>query len=117
MSEYGVQSFPSYNSLINVYSFPEDADFFSELNLHRQHHENGNEIMIEQIKHNLPLPTNLTDKVDYFKALIYLTQINQAMTYKTATELFRRNRNNCMGSMYWQLNDLWQVCYQTISFF
>jgi beta-mannosidase len=117
MSEFGVQSLPSFATLSNAYDMNEDADMFGALNEHRQHHGNGNREIIEEIKMNLLVP-NSTDPQKQFRSIIYLSQVNQAMTYKTATELFRRNRNridkttgigNCMGSMYWQLNDLWQA--------
>ena len=108
--EYGVQSLPSYSTLAQVYSMPDDADLFGQLHMHRQHHEHGNEQILNEIQNNLMLP-NLTEPVKNLKALIYLSQLNQAMTYKTATEMFRRSRgaNHCMGAMYWQLNDLWQA--------
>ena len=117
MSEYGVQSLPSYSTLAEVYKFPEDAGMFSDLNNHRQHHGNGNQEIIDEIQNNLQLP-QLADPVENFKSFIYLSQINQAMTLKTGTEVFRRLRNifdsetgfgKCMGTMYWQFNDLWQA--------
>ena len=117
MSEYGVQSLPSYSTLAEVYKFPEDANMFSDLNNHRQHHGNGNQEIIDEIQNNLKLP-QLTDPVENFMSYIYLSQLNQAMTLKTGTEVFRRLRNildtktgfgKCMGTMYWQFNDLWQA--------
>ena len=117
MSEFGVQSLPSHSTLAEVYKFPEDAGMFSDLNVHRQHHENGNQEIVDEIQNNLHLP-NLSDPVENFKSYIYLSQINQAMTLKTGTEVFRRLRStfdnetgfgNCMGTMYWQFNDLWQA--------
>ena len=119
MSEFGVQSLPSYSTLSQAYNFPDDADIFGDMSNHRQHHGNGNQQIINEIKKNLDLPVNSTnDPVKYFKSIIYLSQINQAMTLKTATELFRRSKNqidvnnsqgNCMGTMYWQFNDVWQA--------
>jgi len=117
MSEYGVQSLPSYSTLNEVYKFPDDAGMFSDLNNHRQHHGNGNQEIVDEIENNLQLP-QLADPVQNFKAYIYLSQINQAMTLKTGTEVFRRLRDvldtetgfgKCMGTMYWQFNDLWQA--------
>jgi len=91
---------------------PEDAKIWGDLNQHRQHHEGGNQQIINQIENNLILP-NSSDFVKNFQSIIYLSQLNQAMTYKTASELFRRNMHNtdknCMGTMYWQLNDVWQA--------
>lgn len=111
MSEFGVQSLPSYATLSEVYSFPDDAGLFSDLNQHRQHHSNGNHEIFNQIQFNLK-------PVDDFEAIIYMSQIYQAMTLKTGTELYRRSKNvidpqtsqgYCMGTMYWQLNDVWQA--------
>jgi beta-mannosidase len=44
-------------------------------------------------------------------------QINQAVGIKTEAEIFRRMQNHLtskgegftMGSLYWQLNDIWQA--------
>lgn len=92
MSEYGVQSLPSYSTLSKVYSMPDDAQYFGKLNMHRQHHENGNQQILDAIEKNLKIP-NCTDPIKNLKNIIYLSQINQAMTLKTATELFRRKKN------------------------
>ena len=117
MSEFGVQSLPSFSTLAEVYSMPGDADFFGELNMHRQHHANGNQQILDEISKNLKVP-NVTDSVQNFKNMIYLSQVSQAMTLKTASELFRRSKSfldsktgtgKCMGTMYWQFNDIWQA--------
>lgn len=91
MSEFGVQSLPSFSTLAAVYEMPGDADYFGELNMHRQHHENGNQQILDEIKMNLKIPNKTEDSVQFLKYMIYLSQINQAMTLKTATELFRRS--------------------------
>lgn len=58
----------------------------------------------------------LKNEANNFKALIYLSQVNQAMTLKTGIELYRRNyaaydastgQGYCMGVLHKQLNDLW----------
>lgn len=46
----------------------------------------------------------------YLEALIYFSQISQAMTIKAATEVYRIEQDglmNTMGALYWQLNDVW----------
>lgn len=46
----------------------------------------------------------------YLAALIYFSQISQAMTIKTETEVYRIEQDglmNTMGALYWQLNDVW----------
>ena len=55
-----------------------------------------------------------------FTQMIYLTQINQAMTLKSVSDHCRfyspedmidpkSSKGNTMGLMYWQLNDIWQA--------
>lgn len=115
MSEFSVQSFPSFSTLSRSYTdYYVDMKFDSELNQYRNHRVNGNPDILLEIQNNLPLPV-IKDEMEYFRSIIYLSQLNQAMTLKTGIELYRRNRNtldengigNCMGVLYWQLNDVW----------
>ena len=50
VSEYGFMSFPSYSTLKPVYS-DEDMDWDGKLNDHRQHHGNGNNEIVLEIKY------------------------------------------------------------------
>lgn len=110
-SEYGFQSYPSLHSLLPIITDISDLDNQSPLMLHRQHHPNGNSQLENQVKmiYNLPYTRN---KTQYFIDFIYLTQIMQAECMKAQTEHYRRLRNepgNNMGTLYWQLNDIWQA--------
>ncbi|CAF4056239.1 unnamed protein product [Rotaria sordida] len=119
MSETGVESMPSIETWQQVSNSTKDWNFRSALVQNREHHGNGQEEMMLQIERNLPLPvTNNT--LTKFTQLIYLTQINQAMTLKTVSDHCRLNspvdminpntsQGNTMGLMYWQLNDIWQA--------
>jgi beta-mannosidase len=116
-SEFGFQSFPSYSLLESVYTSQADLTFPSQMNEHRQHHGDGNQQLVDQIQMHFNL-FNFTNQSMFFDSVIYQTQINQAMSLKTAIEVFRRNRDfvnmtngvgMCMGVMYWQLNDIWQA--------
>ena len=111
MSEFGFQSLPSLSTLLTAYDSSNDLSLFSPLNNHRQHNESGNEELLYEILSHFSLP-----KLDDFDAIIYLSQLNQAMSLKTGIEVCRRNRDYinpkdgnglCMGVMYWQLNDVW----------
>ena len=115
-SEFGIQSFPSYSTLEKVYE-PNDMDFYGELNEHRQHSTNGNALLEYEIMYHTRTAL-IKNKAENFKNFIYLSQLNQAMTYKVYIELLRRNRDTfdektgigfCMGAMYWQFNDIWQA--------
>ena len=47
-----------------------------------------------------------------FRRWIYLSQLQQAITYETAIGLWRRLKGTAahtMGVLYWQLNDVWLV--------
>jgi beta-mannosidase len=45
-----------------------------------------------------------------FESFVYLSQVQQAMAIRTAVEHWRSLRPRCMGTLYWQLNDVWPVC-------
>ena len=114
VTEYGYQSLPSYSNLLK-YFLEKDMFYNSSLNQHRQHHKNGNEEMVMEARFNLDFKESFISETDKFRSAIYLTQLNQAMGLKTATEFFVKNRDlvdangqgKCMGAMYWQLNDVW----------
>ncbi|KAJ9591465.1 hypothetical protein L9F63_002071 [Diploptera punctata] len=114
-SEYGYQSMPSFLSLTEV-SIPSDLRLYSEFTRNRQHHPYGYPEIIAEIDYNLQYSHNLNDTEQY-PIFIYFSQINQAMSYKTETEFYRRSRNLLtsdgqgltMGALYWQLNDIWQA--------
>ncbi|KAL1122811.1 hypothetical protein AAG570_003137 [Ranatra chinensis] len=108
-SEYGIQSLPSLATLSQA-AVPSDLVIGSKFLNHRQHLAGGYEIMTLLIYKNLPQFNSL-------ETFIYFSQINQAMTVKTETETYRRERSKLydtgegltMGALYWQLNDIWQA--------
>ncbi|KAI8046391.1 beta-mannosidase [Drosophila gunungcola] len=105
VSEYGFQSFPG------AYAWQRsknDSDDLLALIRHRQHHPLGNMPVIALVERHLPLP--LPEEENYANALIYFSQIAQAMATKVETELYRSLRDTphkTMGALYWQLNDVW----------
>lgn len=85
-----------------------EGDNLSDLISHRQHHPLAMIPITTLIHRHLPLP--LPDSENYNEALIYFSQISQAMATKVETELYRSLRDtnhNTMGALYWQLNDVW----------
>ncbi|CAF3769776.1 unnamed protein product, partial [Rotaria sp. Silwood1] len=87
--------------------------------LHREHSENQLTEMMKHIDSNLPLPVT-NDSLRNFAQLIYLSQIHQAMTLKSISDLCRlhssvdminpkTSQGHTMGLMYWQINDIWQA--------
>ncbi|XP_008311995.1 beta-mannosidase [Cynoglossus semilaevis] len=113
-SEYGFQSWPSFSTLQPV-SVADDWSYNSDFVSHRQHHQDGNQQMLEQAALHFHLP-NSTDPLKRFTDTIYITQVMQAQCIKTQTEFYRRSqteiiegKGQTMGALYWQLNDIWQA--------
>ncbi|XP_038135409.1 beta-mannosidase [Cyprinodon tularosa] len=113
-SEYGFQSWPSFSTLQPV-SVQEDWSYSSDFTSHRQHHEDGNQQMLQQAALHFILP-NSTDPLKRFTDSLYITQVMQAECVKAQTEFYRRSRSemiegkgHTMGALYWQLNDIWQA--------
>ncbi len=107
MSEYGVQSFPSYYTL-KKYLAPEDQNLFSPVMMTRQKSEmpwispdmEGNKMLVRYLDEDYKKPKD-------FESLVYLSQLFQADAIKIASEAHRSNKPRCMGSMYWQFADAW----------
>lgn len=113
-SEYGFQSWPSFSTLQPV-SAEEDWSYSSDFSSHRQHHEDGNQQMLQQAALHYHLP-NSTDPLKKYSDTLYITQVMQAQCVKTQTEFYRRSRSeiiegegHTMGALYWQLNEIWQA--------
>ncbi|XP_036372734.1 beta-mannosidase [Megalops cyprinoides] len=112
-SEYGFQSWPSFSTLQQV-SVAEDWSYQSNFTSHRQHHNTGNQQILEQAKLHFHLPDS-PDPLQAYRDTLYLSQVMQAQCVKMQTEFYRRSRSeiingqgNTMGALYWQLNDIWQ---------
>merc|ERR1711988_1129467 len=79
----------------------------------RNHHPDGQMQITQPISMHFHLPA---DGPNSWQQFLWLSQLNQAVGYKTETEHFRRIRTLCskdtpgcnMGRMYWQTNDIWQ---------
>ncbi|XP_046906886.1 beta-mannosidase [Hypomesus transpacificus] len=113
-SEYGFQSWPSFSTLQEA-SVAEDWSYHSRFSSHRQHHDGGNQQMLQQAALHFHLP-NSSDPPRNYRHTLYLTQVTQAQCVKTQTEFYRRSRSeivegkgHTMGALYWQLNDIWQA--------
>ncbi|XP_059478793.1 beta-mannosidase [Neocloeon triangulifer] len=119
-SEFGFQSYPSMWALRqDVAAGDLDLGLNSEIINQRQHHPGGNAELKLQIEHRLlPGGQYNWDNLAMFEKFTYLTQIYQAMATKTEAECHRRWRGwydeptgegLTMGSLYWQLNDIWNA--------
>ena len=100
-SEFGYQSFPS---LSEVRSFAPDDQLSlnSPIMEHHQRNEEGNAIITEMF-------TRYFHKPNGFANQLYLSQVQQALAIQTAVTYWRSLLPYCMGTLYWQLNDVWPV--------
>jgi beta-mannosidase len=99
VSEFGYQSFPSVTALSAV--IPENhLNPSAPLMEHHQRSEAGNKLILRRMADHFRLPSTFED-------FVYLSQIQQGLAMKTAIEHWRRLKPHCMGTLYWQLNDLW----------
>ncbi|KAF9156128.1 hypothetical protein BG015_007170 [Linnemannia schmuckeri] len=126
VSEYGAQSMPSFKAWKKV-STSKDWHPLSKLSIHRNHHGNGQQEMLQQIDFQFALPSSLRSyfyadsdtsgsmvapatRESLFDLFCYLTQCVQARSIVGQTEHYLRGRGttSCtMGALYWQLNDIW----------
>ncbi|UGB37519.1 beta-mannosidase [Frateuria soli] len=100
-SEYGLQSFPV---LRTIRAFAGTEPLQAESPVLRAHQKfdggNGNRRLLDYVRRGYGEPKD-------FPALVYLSQVMQADGIALAAEHLRASRPRSMGSLYWQLNDLW----------
>jgi beta-mannosidase len=100
MSEYGFQSFPDWQT---IESFSDSTDWAleSKVMLQHQKHPKGNVLIRKYMEKSFKMPKT-------FKDFVYVSQLTQAQGIRMAVEAQRRAKPYCMGTLYWQLNDVWQ---------
>ena len=101
VSEFGMQSFPSPES-IATFCPPGDRNIFGPTMKGHQKNRGGNQIILDYVSRRYRFPKDEA-------SLIYLSQLNQADCMQMGVEHWRRNMPRCMGALYWQLNDCWPV--------
>ena len=109
MSEFGFQSFPSYE-VINYINQQDSVDVSTEGFKNHQKHARGFELIEEYMQRDFPVPQKAEDYV-------YLSQLLQAYGIIKGIEAHRRAKPFNMGTLYWQLNDCWPaVSWSSIDF-
>lgn len=98
-SEFGFQSFPQPSS-INEMTIPADRNITSYIMEHYQRSPIGNSTIIHYMLDWFQLPTS-------FESMVWVSQILQGMAMTYAIEHWRRNMPRTMGTLFWQLNDMW----------
>lgn len=101
LSEFGFESFPCKKTIDSV-TLPEDRNIFSRVMEMHQRCNGANIKILSYLGNTFKYPTD-------FSTLLYASQLLQAEAIKYAVEHLRRNRGRCMGTLYWQLNDIWPV--------
>lgn len=100
-SEYGLQSFPV---MATIKAFAEAGDMQPESKVMRAHQKfangDGNQRLLLYIRQEYGEPKD-------FPSFVYLSQVMQAEGIELAAEHLRSARPRSMGSLYWQLNDVW----------
>jgi len=101
LSEFGMASVPNEKT-VNEFTAPEDRNLMSRvMELHfRDFGANGK--LLTYLSNYFLYPND-------FGTLIYATQLLQAEAVRTAVEHLRANRGRCMGTLIWQLNDIYPV--------
>ncbi len=102
MSEYGFQSFPDW-ATIESFTKPEDRVLDSKVMLLHQKHPRGNALIAEYMKRDYRVPKK------NFEHFTYVSQLLQAEGMRQGIEAHRRAKPYCMGTLYWQLNDVYPV--------
>jgi beta-mannosidase len=100
-SEYGLQSMPV---MATVRAFATPADLSPDSPVMRAHQKfdsgNGNQRLLLYIRKYYGEPKD-------FESFVYLSQVMQAEGIELASDHLRSSRPQSMGSLYWQLNDVW----------
>jgi beta-mannosidase len=99
MSEFGFQSFPSYET-IKFINQNDSLEIASEGFKNHQKHLRGFQLIDDYMKRDFPVAEAVEDYV-------YLSQLLQAYGIVKGIEAQRRSKPNNMGTLFWQLNDCW----------
>jgi beta-mannosidase len=101
MSEYGFQAMPD---LATIRDFAGNGTLATDSPVMKAHQKflagEGNERLLMYLRDRLRPARDFAD-------LVYLTQVNQAEAIRIAALHHRACRPVTMGSLYWQLNDVW----------
>ena len=101
LSEFGFQSFPTMKT-IEEFTIESDRNAFSRVMELHQRNAAANGKILNYLSQNYLYPSS-------FENLVYASQLLQSEAMKYGVEHLRRNRGRCMGTLYWQLNDIWPV--------
>ncbi|MDG2052684.1 MAG: glycoside hydrolase family 2 protein [Flavobacteriaceae bacterium] len=99
MSEFGFQSFPSYEA-IKYFTELDTINLSDPSFTNHQKHARGFSLIREYMERDFPVPLKGEDYV-------YMSQVLQAYGITKGIYAHRRSKPYNMGTLYWQLNDCW----------
>ena len=99
LSEFGFQSFPCLKT-VEAFTEREDRNIFSRVMEMHQRNPAANGKILQYLSATYLYPKD-------FGHLLYASQLLQADAIRYGVEHFRRFRGRCMGTVVWQLNDIW----------
>nr|WP_233171633.1 glycoside hydrolase family 2 protein [Dyella sp. ASV21] len=111
-SEYGLQSFPVMRT-VRAFAAPDDLAVETPVMRAHQKYDggNGNKRLLLYIEREYGTPRD-------FPSFVYLSQVMQADGIGLAAEHLRASRPQAMGSLYWQINDVWPgASWSSIDYF
>lgn len=101
MSEYGLQAWPVRKTIDHAIARDEQRIDSTQVEAHQKFLAGkGNERLLHYIRMEFGEPRD-------FDAFVYLSQVMQAEGIGLAARHHRASRPHTMGSLYWQLNDVW----------
>jgi beta-mannosidase len=101
LSEFGFQSFPAMQT-VKRFTGPQDRNIFSRVMEMHQRNTAANGKIMNYLSQTYLYPKDMD-------SLLYCSQLLQADAIRYGVEHFRRFRGTCMGTVVWQLNDIWPV--------
>jgi beta-mannosidase len=117
MSEFGFQSFPSYEA-IRFINQKDSLDITSEGFKNHQKHSRGFQIIDDYMQRDFPVPEVYTEHSRSAEDYVYMSQLLQAYGITKGIEGHRRAKPDNMGTLYWQLNDCWPaISWSSIDYF
>jgi beta-mannosidase len=101
MSEYGLQAWPVQSTIDALAKRDEQGIATPVIEAHQKFLAGkGNERLMKYVSHEFGEPKDFAD-------FVYLSQVMQAEGIELAALHHRASRPFTMGSLYWQLNDVW----------
>lgn len=101
LSEFGFQSFSGMKT-VEAFTEVSDRNIFSRVMEMHQRNCAANGKILNYLSATYLYPKD-------FDHLLYASQLLQADAVRYGVEHFRRFRGRCMGTVVWQLNDIWPV--------